>query len=292
MHFMHNRIGRLAHRIGLAVIVSVGFAASLVNGQGAASRRAPGQDPAGVDPDYLKQTDVTDEAPLDETDQFLTYFYLRPRPDQFVQVYRAIAEGLEFQVDANFPSLSAFFGHVMRQYPERIGKWSEDLSSLPVSYLPILYYSLGMADTDESREALKRLADKTTGTDQRIIYRVLGQGLPSSLTMEVRTGKDLDMLWGAFLATGDSRYVRRVIETLGKNIPVTAKGEGIVLGGAAEWSLRSNAWSHSRVLETCRAEIKSASPALAGELGKIVKETEELLKTKPCPEPKPEEKAK
>ncbi len=289
---MHNRIGLSAHCIGLAAIVSVAFVASPVNGQGAASRRAPGQDPAGVDPAYLKQTDVTDESPLDENDLFLTYFYLRPRPEQFLQTYRTTAEAMEFQVDANLPSFSAFFGLVMRQYPESIGAWAEDLSSLPASFLPTLYYSLGMADTEESRQALRKLADKTTGADQRIIYRILGQGLPSPLTKEVRTGADLDMLWGAFLATGDSRYVQRVIETFGKNIPETAKGEGIVLGAASEWSLRSNAWQHSRVLETCRSAINTAPPTLADELRKIVKETEELQKTRPCPEPAPEKKPK
>lgn len=289
---MLNYRTRTPRGVGLTAIIVITSVASLVNAQGAASRRAPGQDPAGVDPDYLKQTDPTGEGAIDEVSAFMTYFYLRPRPDQFVQMYRSIAETLEFQVDANLPSLTVFFGQIMRQYPDRIADWSKELSKLPTSYLPTLYYSLGVSETEESRQALKELADIAKGPDERLIYRILGQGLPNALTKEVKTGADLDMLWGAFMATGDSRYVQRVIDTLGRNIPATSTGEAVVLGAAAEWSLRSNAWQHSRVLETCRAAIDTASPALAEELTKIVNETEELQKTKPCPEPKPEAKTK
>ncbi len=234
----------------------------------------------------LKSDPIADQAPADDTDQYLTYFYLNPKPDEFVDQFRAIARTLEFEADANSAALSTFFGYIMRQYPDRIGGWAESLSDMPPSYKPVLYYSLGHADCDQARDALRKLADAASGADQRAAYGVLAAKSPNLLTREIRTGAHLDALWGAFLATGDEQFVKRIIGVLPWLEDKTATIHQRVVAEAAKWSLTSNAWQHSRVLRICRDAIPDSPELTAGVLREIVSETEKNLATKPCPEPK------
>ncbi len=278
---------RLLHLLIAAAMLFHFAAANSAIAQTVASRRAPGIDPGGVDRDVLKTDPIAEQAPADETDTFLTYFYLNPKPDEFVYHFREIARSLEFQADANSAALSTFFGYIMRQYPERIGGWADELADLPPTYKPVLYYSLGHADCEEARNALRRLADAARGSDQRAAYGVLAVKTPNLLTREIRTGAHLDALWGAFLATGDERFVKRIIGVLAWLDDKSATLHQRVVAEAAKWSLTSNAWQHSRVLRFCRDALPDAPATTAVALREIIAQTEQALTTKPCPEPKP-----
>lgn len=277
------RTQRRFNLLSIAICLVVLPTAALL-AQNAASRRPPGVDPAGVDPDVLKRTDVTEEAAQSESDKFLTYYYLSPAPDRFVEEFRVIARLCDFEIDANLPALSTFYGMIIRANPARTAAWADALFELPASYRPMLYYSLHLAATTESRDALRRLADKVPDHEQRTVFAILGRPEIDLSAMPIRAGAHLDMLWGAYFATGDQTYVVRVIETLG-SASADQQAASMVLARAAEWSLRSNCWQHSKVLAACRSSIERAPAPLAEKLRAIVKDVEEILRTKPCPEP-------
>jgi hypothetical protein len=256
------------------------FPMCILHAQNATSMKPAGVDPAGVDPDVLTRTDVTEEAAQTASELFFTYYYLAPSPDRFVHEFRETARLLDFQVDANLPALSAFYGMVIRANPESTDAWVEALADLPASYRPVLYHSLRLAATKQATDALRQLADKAKGDQQRAIFRILSLPEQDLAVMPIKKGAHLDMLWGAFFATGDQRYVERVIQSLGGKT-----GDSLVLAGAARWSLKSNAWQHSKVLGICRAAAATAAAPVADELRAIVEEVDDILKTQPCPEP-------
>lgn len=82
---------------------------------------------------------------------------------------------------------------------------------------------------------------------------------------------DLDMMWGAFLASGDVSYVRRIIEVLEPKHPLSGDDEkDSVTRGAAEWSLKSNMIQHELVYRLIRAEAGSRT-------GSVKRSLQEML---------------
>lgn len=80
----------------------------------------------------------------------------------------------------------------------------------------------------------------------------------SLLDARLRHAGDLDMMWGAFSASGNVAYVKKLIDAMDGMDPVTR--------GAAEWSLRSNMVQHELVDRLVRREIASRSDAIKGRL--------------------------
>lgn len=72
---------------------------------------------------------------------------------------------------------------------------------------------------------------------------------------EIRTAEQLDMLWSAFFASGDIGPIRKIVGAipLSKNDDVRL----MLVGGAAIWSLGSNARRHELVREYCRFILES-----------------------------------
>jgi hypothetical protein len=73
--------------------------------------------------------------------------------------------------------------------------------------------------------------------------------------MPIESPDVLDMLWVAFMASGDEKYVIQVISVLPYS---TVKGNipRLLVGGSARWSLTSNAIQHKRVLDICMSQLE------------------------------------
>jgi hypothetical protein len=72
---------------------------------------------------------------------------------------------------------------------------------------------------------------------------------PDLHSMPLREPGDFDRLWGAFMATGDVAYPRRLIDFLDMPEPFRpGEPQWSLLSGTARWSLQSNAKQHKAVL--------------------------------------------
>lgn len=65
----------------------------------------------------------------------------------------------------------------------------------------------------------------------------------------------LDMLWSTFFATGEPRYIERVIEAIALLLDDDARLK--VVGQSAIWSLGANARAHPLVVQTCEKVARS-----------------------------------
>ena len=109
-------------------------------------------------------------------------------------------------------------------------------------------YSIKLVVTD-------RIARTSAETMQRI--RLFDSEKTRNLFKQpIRDGKQLDGLWQYYFDTHDEFAVRRIISVL----PWRKEGHGmqIALGGAAEWSLRSNAYQHDDVYSICQKALGEA----------------------------------
>jgi hypothetical protein len=102
---------------------------------------------------------------------------------------------------------------------------------------------------------------------------VLDRPAPPLTEIPILTGQHLDLLWGAFFATGRPEYIARIIECL----PWTLKNPQenaleFAIGRAAEWSLQANARKHPRILAICKSELEKQTGDTRQLLSKLILE--------------------
>ena len=78
------------------------------------------------------------------------------------------------------------------------------------------------------------------------------------------------MLWAAFYATGDALPVQKIIAVL--HLSKDGNGEEMMVGGAANWSLKSNAQQHPKVLEICKSELTNVRGITKEMLESVIKQ--------------------
>ncbi len=134
------------------------------------------------------------------------------------------------------------------------------------------------------------LLEQQTGSELSPERRGFLQGLlvnppPDILSEPVASPAVLDMLWAMFMASGDERYVQKIIGVLpwlneegaAERIEKGA-AERMLIGGAARWSLTSNAFQHDRVLQICRAEVERQPEEVRVVLREVIQSAEQQLR--------------
>jgi hypothetical protein len=176
---------------------------------------------------------------MEELGTMTTYYYKNPQPAKMLSVLKAILT-------------------------------QEDLVKNSSHFYPIAHLFAAIAHNDESFLAnLKKLEPELTGTQKEGIQLIIKDAV-SFVSPEPTTPASLDALWAEFIATGDTAPVKKIIAVLG--VPNT--GMGMLLIGAAEWSLASNAQQHELVMAVIQEEAKTARGPIKERLTKILGEAE------------------
>jgi hypothetical protein len=194
----------------------------------------------------------TDEKPADiELQKWTTYYYLEPKPELTVEMVRRMAKAgyLEDDSDASTPA-TFFLGQVFAQNPKKISEWMPQLKDLTEGQEDTLMLALYASNTKEARDFLLFESKNYPPALHERMVELAGQKPYNLLAQDVVNPEILDAFWGAFFATGDERYVLKVISALGEK-----KGEMGLVAGAAKWSLKSNAAQHKKVLQICLDQL-------------------------------------
>lgn len=182
-------------------------------------------------------------------DDWLTFYYRNPRPDQLVPQLKAwSAEGTLQDKQARAP-LVGFLSQVFRLNAARIEDWYSQVKDLPAEDLETITMALWMSNTKES----KQLLHKEAGVFDE-------KPPPDILKLKLDTASTLDLLWGYYFATGDSQALRRIVSMFNyadapdkvKGVPDDRSPLYKTLPDAAKWSLSSNARQHPKVLADCK----------------------------------------
>lgn len=212
---------------------------------------------------------------VEDVSAWMTGYYLRPRPELLAPAVLLLEKegALEGEGNAAAP-VASFLAQLFRQSPERLEGWLKELEGLKEASRPVVWLALWLADTEAAAGRLKAVAATAEGEQRKRLQAMLAEKPPDLLKVEVQGPAVLDMLWGAFAATGQADYVRRIIEVL----PWAEAGKEdfgrMLVGGAARWSLVSNAVQHDRVLEICRQELARQPEAAAKLLKAVVQDAE------------------
>jgi len=188
-------------------------------------------------------------------DDWLTFYYRDPRPDQVVAQLKAwSSEGTLQDANARAP-LTGFLSQIFRQNADKLQDWRLQLKGLPKEDLELINMAIWMSNTKESKELLQKEIPKA----------FKDKSPPDILTLKLDSPSALDLLWGYFFATGDSKALRRIVAmfryadapTKLEGIPKDRSPLYVILPKAAKWSISSNARQHPKVMEDCKKILAS-----------------------------------
>lgn len=187
---------------------------------------------------------------------WFTYYYLKPDqsrvPDAFVYMSKAgLLDGKNVT-----SSLFGFLAGIFSQNPKDVPSLLRRLETLERKHLGIVVLGLWYANLPESQQWVHSILKAHPELKNDFAY--LKEGSPVGLeSIPLEQGPwVLDALWGNFVATGSKIPVMRIASAL-PWVDVRGDANRLLVGGAARWSLISNAAQHKRVLEICENEAKS-----------------------------------
>jgi hypothetical protein len=214
-----------------------------------------------------------EEFSSDMVNDWMTYYYINPRPKLTVEMIKYMSEEDWFD-DINTHVLwMAFFGEIFKQNENKIEEWYSELDKLPHSHKVLILESIWLSNTLEGNKLLEKMEGTATSKEKKDFYDEYMDIEPRDvLKVEIDSGTVLDMNWVSFFATGDERYVLRVMSVL-PWVNERAEDWGPVenaIGKAAKWSLTSNAVQHKKVLEICQRELPQQPKRIRDVLQEVV----------------------
>jgi len=217
-----------------------------------------------------------------EVSQWVTFYYLNPEPNRLPDFMETMGKSGFLDKSTALSPIFGFLSGTFRNNPDKVTSWVERLSSLEEKHLGVVVLGLWYAALPESREMANAIIDKHPNLKPS--FEFLYNGAPMTVEqVPLEQGPwVLDALWGKFMATGDSAPVERIISAL-PWIDVEGDINRLLVGGAARWSLTSNAVQHKRVLEICEGAVKTQSGEVAAKLGEVIANAKKELETRHYP---------
>src|SRR4051812_16069130 len=187
---------------------------------------------------------------------WLETYYLNPQPDALVANVRALSREGFFEMPGNAAIGIGFLASVIANNPDRVDGWLTDFATLPANHQRLVIAALWQAGHPAGADLMRK-----AGIAESIRAEVLRLAdTPAQLIADtpVRSPSSMNLQWGAFLATGEERYVVRILDALGS-------GERL-LDSSARISVAQHAAAHPRVLEICQAQLDRQPEEVRGVL--------------------------
>jgi len=209
--------------------------------------------------------------------RWITYYYSKPEPRRVAEAIRAASSQGLMKSGQKAPPYIGFIAGVTSKNPSMAQALAEQLTSLPEVDQPVLILGIWYSTYPDAKPILERLA-KSMPKHKEMIDHLLANGRLGLLELPLEQGPwVLDALWGNFMATGDEAPVSRIISAL-PWVNVRGDVSRLLVGGAARWSLISNAIQHKPVMAACRKELASQPKAVTEVLREVIAEAEKDMK--------------
>jgi hypothetical protein len=209
-----------------------------------------------------------DAASQQKNSNWMTYYYAQKQPDKMVSFLQWIEKsGIFDKHKQSTKPVAAFISVVFSDNPKRVKGWVEQVHFTGKAR-SVIEYALWLSGNEK---IITEVFKETPG------YAKI-RSLPLS-HLSTKRPSDLDMMWGAFFASGNTVYVKKIIDILDDNISLTGnKNSDMVTRHSAEWSLASNMMQHERVNRFVREEANSRTGVIKSKLEKIIASNDKNLR--------------
>ena len=211
---------------------------------------------------------------IDDFSKWMTYYYVDPEPQRIPSAIKFYSDSSLYNKENTRMITAAFFAALFKKDNELMKKSFDDISATgSENSRLILLNALHMVNSEESRALIKKAeAEWKSEGLKNAIKKAISSSVSDIFKEPVHEAEHLDMLWATFLATGDKEPVRKIISAL--HLLEDGHGIEIVVGGAARWSLISNALQHKIVYQVCKEELAKSEGATKRILEEIISEVD------------------
>ena len=197
----------------------------------------------------------------DEFTQWFAFYYQHPQPER-------VTSGLAYMENQHylreFPDIaSTFLSRVFAAHPDDLKEWTDGWKGLGPEEWNCILVALWLTNTPASRDLMTANLGRAAPMRQEHLRDMLKED-PSSIdpmTADVLDARQIMMIWAAFSATGDERYIRKVIAYVhlyGEDEQNERESE---VGEAALMTLATNSIQHEKVEKVCEEEdLKNPDP--------------------------------
>jgi hypothetical protein len=215
----------------------------------------------------------------DQLEQWISYYYKNPQPNITPMAIDALRKGGYLSTERSVEPISVLLSFIFRFNPEKIETWLAPFREIPNHEKLVIAQALWYSNTLQARNYLATMLETANNELKELINSLLRESPQEIDQIPIFYPSILDMLWAAFMATGDEKYVIRLMSVLPY---VNAKDNPTkqMIGDTAKWSLMSNAIKHEKVKFICVNQLTRQSEDIASILKEIVTETENLGSTK------------
>ena len=190
-------------------------------------------------------------ANADDLARWMTYYYVHPQPELVVPAV-LFADKNDLLTGDYVAPFQAFLSGVFAQNPDKVAVWFNAIAPMKESNRTLLLTSVWWSNTSQGKQMLQQLCKTLPAKPQAEFRKQIDSDPPQIVQMPIEGTAVLDMLWGCYCATGDEKYVRRLMTCLPWAEVDQKNLSKMMLASAAKWSLTSNCEQHPQVLEICR----------------------------------------
>ncbi|MFA7235574.1 MAG: hypothetical protein WC058_01805 [Phycisphaeraceae bacterium] len=221
----------------------------------------------------------------EEVSKWMAFYYQHPEPAKVPEAIEFLSHAGILDKDGANPPTFGFLAGVFRENPKLISGWVERLGKMKESHLSVVVLGLWYANLPESQKLACELVDKHPQLNDRHGWVHKATPMPVEKIPLERGPWVLDVLWGNFMATGQKTPVVRIMAAL-PWMDINGDTKRLLVGGAARWSLLSNAAQHPRVLAFCEAEAATQPEEIAAKLREIIADVKKRLENEQFPHAK------
>lgn len=221
----------------------------------------------------------------DDFRSWFAFYYKAPHPERVTASLRYMKQHAYLD---DYPDIaSVFLSRVMIANPGEVDRWvNTEWQDLGGAEWSVVLVSLWMVDTPESKALMDRFMDRADDAHRDRIkgLRTRSPAVIDPLKADVIDPRQVNLVWAAFSATGDERYVRKIIDLVHHYGEVTDEMHAAI-GEAAIMTLANNALQHDSVAKLCdRMDNQHPDPktrillkAMLNALADVTKEPEPAL---------------
>ncbi|MCU7837118.1 MAG: hypothetical protein KZQ83_17970 [gamma proteobacterium symbiont of Taylorina sp.] len=186
--------------------------------------------------------------------RWVTFYYQHPEPENIPNAIKCMSQTGWFDNKNKLSPIFGFLAGVFKENPKKVPEWIEILTSDKEAHINVVIFGVWYANLPNSQKLVYKILDKHKELKKEFSFLYKGSPLAIEKIPLEQGAWVLDGLWGNFMATGNKTPVARIMTALPW---VDIKGDinRLMVGGAAQWSLKSNASQHPHVLSFCKTEI-------------------------------------
>jgi tetratricopeptide (TPR) repeat protein len=206
-----------------------------------------------------------------------SFYYQHPKPDMIPSLLPELQK--QGSLELGHMAAAGFLSQVFHDHPDRLAGWAPAIWKLDENARAYVWLSVWFSNTEPAMKLLHDVVPREKGPAAESLAKLIDGTAPPLEQYEVKSGQVLDLLWGAFYATGRQEYIARIIDCLPWSLK-TGKDDvqQMAIGKVAEWSLRENARVHPRVLALCKSELERRGEEIKPILSKLILDAEKTAR--------------